>query len=70
MSVIKSLKWEPRWVSHLGCIEGCLKFLQHKISPGWLYGGTGHAFVLKIAARNSEAKGLESLKEIVEALGT
>ena len=49
MKIIKELKWEPRWVSHLGCIEGCLKFLKNEISTGWLYGGTGHAFVLNIA---------------------
>ncbi|MFW9795110.1 MAG: hypothetical protein ACFFEE_12450, partial [Candidatus Thorarchaeota archaeon] len=32
-----------------GCIEGCLRYLNHQISTGWLYGGTGHAFVLNIA---------------------
>ncbi|TFG31347.1 ArsR family transcriptional regulator, partial [Candidatus Thorarchaeota archaeon] len=46
---IKRLRYKPRWVTHLGCVEGCLKYLKKKISTGWLYGGTGHGFVLNIA---------------------
>ena len=49
MMEIKNLRWQPRWVTHMGCVEGCLKYLRHEISTGWLYGGTGHAFVLNIA---------------------
>ncbi|MHA2198760.1 MAG: hypothetical protein ACXABN_02725 [Candidatus Thorarchaeota archaeon] len=49
MKIIENLKWQPRWVSHLGCIEGCIRYLKNKITTGWLYGGTGHAFVLNIA---------------------
>ena len=49
MKEIKKLRWQPRWVTHLGCVEGCLKHLKKKISTGWLYGGTGHAFVINIA---------------------
>jgi len=49
MTMIKELVWKPRWVTHLGCIEGCLKYIKRKISTGWLYGGTGHAFILNIA---------------------
>jgi hypothetical protein len=49
MKIINKLKWQPHWVTHLGCIEGCLKYLRQKISTGWLYGGTGHAFILNIA---------------------
>ena len=49
MKRIKKLKYQPRWVSHLGAIEGCLKYAGHKISTAWLYGGTGHAFVMNIA---------------------
>lgn len=48
MREIKKLRWQPRWVTHLGCVEGCLKNLKHKISTGWLYGGTGHAFIINI----------------------
>ncbi len=45
---LKKLKWQERWVSHLGAIEGCLKYLQIKIPTAWLYGATGHAFILNI----------------------
>ena len=45
---LENLKWRPRWVSHLGCIEGCLKYLKMDVSPAWLYGGTGHAFIINI----------------------
>jgi hypothetical protein len=43
------LNWKQRWVSHLGAVEGSLNFLKHKISTAWLYGGTGHAFIINIA---------------------
>ena len=46
---LENLKWRPRWVSHLGCIEGCLKYLKMDVSPAWLYGGTGHAFIINMA---------------------
>ena len=49
MKSLNSLIWQPRWVSHLGAVEGSLKYLNHKISTAWIYGGTGHAFVLNIA---------------------
>jgi hypothetical protein len=49
MKIISKLKWQSRWVTHLGCVEGCLKFLRKKVSTGWLYGGTGHAFIINIA---------------------
>ena len=48
MKKFDSLRWEPRWVSHIGCIKGCLNYLNNPISDAWLYGATGHAFVLNI----------------------
>ena len=45
---IKELRWRPRWVSHLGCLKGCLEYLGLDISDAWLYGATGHAFVINI----------------------
>jgi hypothetical protein len=45
---LQHLRWKPRWVSHLGCVAGCLEYLGLEISDGWLYGGTGHAFVLNL----------------------
>ena len=49
MKILRKLSWKPRWVSHLGAVEGCLKFLKQKISTAWIYGGTGHAFIINVA---------------------
>jgi hypothetical protein len=48
MKKLANCQWAPRWVSHLGCIKGCLNFLGIQISDAWLYGGTGHAFVINL----------------------
>ena len=48
MKALENCQWTPRWVSHLGCIKGCLDFLGIEISDAWLYGGTGHAFVINL----------------------
>ncbi len=45
---IEGLRWSPRWVSHLGCVKGCLDYLGADISWAWLYGGTAHAFIINI----------------------
>jgi len=46
---LENLRWVQRWVSHLGCVKGCLNYLGIDVSDGWLYGGTGHAFVLNMS---------------------
>lgn len=48
MRELENLRWSPRWVSHLGCIKGCLDYLGLDISDAWLFGGTGHAFVINL----------------------
>ncbi len=48
MKQLKSLRWKPRWVSHLGCIKGCLDFSGIDISDAWLFGATGHAFIINM----------------------
>jgi hypothetical protein len=48
MKKLDGLSWKPMWVSHLGCIRGCLDYLGIDMSDDWLCGGTGHAFVLNI----------------------
>jgi hypothetical protein len=48
MKTLPNCKWSPRWVSHLGCIVGCLDYLGIEVSDAWLYGGTGHAFVINL----------------------
>jgi len=45
---LEGLRWTPKWVSHLGCVKGCLDFLGVPASDAWLFGATGHAFVLNI----------------------
>jgi hypothetical protein len=48
MKKLENLKWVPRWVSHLGCIKGCLDYLELDVSDAWLYGATGHAFIINM----------------------
>lgn len=48
MKMLENLKWSPKWVSHLGCVKGCLDFLDIEMTDAWLYGGTGHAFIINI----------------------
>ena len=45
---LDNLLWVPSWVSNLGCIKGCLDYLGIEMSMGWLFGGTGHAFIINI----------------------
>ena len=48
MKKLENLKWAPRWVSHLGCIKGCLDYLELDVSDAWLFGATGHAFIINM----------------------
>jgi hypothetical protein len=52
MQELQGLRWSPHWVSHLGCIKGCLDYLRIDVSDAWLYGATGHAFVVNISAKD------------------
>jgi hypothetical protein len=47
--VLEGLRWVPRRASHVGCIQGCLKYLGIDVSDAWLFGATGHAFVLNVS---------------------
>ena len=49
MKKLEELKFKPHWVSHLGCLDGCLQYLGIDVSTPWLYGGTGHAFIINIS---------------------
>ena len=53
MKKLPNLHWTPAWASLVGCIHGCLKHLG--IDPGfsWLYGGTGHAFIINMSQDGS-----------------
>lgn len=46
---LEGLRWVPRWASHVGCIRGCLNYLGIECSDAWLFGASGHAFVLNIS---------------------
>lgn len=48
MKILENLKWCPKWVSHLGCVKGCLDYLDIEMTDAWLFGGTGHAFIINI----------------------
>ncbi|MHB1357827.1 MAG: hypothetical protein ACYCZF_17800 [Anaerolineae bacterium] len=45
---LEGLLWQQRYNDHMGCIKGCLEYLGIACSYPWLYGGTGHAFVLNM----------------------
>jgi len=49
--MLENLRWRCRWTSHLGCLKGCLEHLGVEISDAWLFGLTGHAFVLNVHER-------------------
>ena len=48
MKKLESLSYQPAWVSLLGALQGCLQYLDLKVSNPWLYGATGWAFVLNV----------------------
>jgi hypothetical protein len=48
MRALTGLRPEPHAVAHLACIKGCLNYLGVPISTAWLFGGTGHAFVINM----------------------
>ncbi|MFQ5811141.1 MAG: hypothetical protein ACE5JM_16100 [Armatimonadota bacterium] len=39
---IDGLRWKGRWMSNIGCLKPCLKYLGREVSWAWLYGGTGY----------------------------
>ena len=46
--ILENLKYSPKWVTHLGCVKGCLDYLNINITDAWLFGASGHAFVINI----------------------
>ena len=49
MKKLNNLIFKPYFVSHLGCLDGCFEYYGMEISKAWLYGTTGHGFILNIA---------------------
>jgi len=48
MKELINLRIHQRSVERLGCIKGCLEYLRRDVSFPWLYGGTGHAFIISL----------------------
>ena len=45
---LENLNWKPMWTSHMGCIKGCIDYLGLDVSDAWLFGATGHAFLINM----------------------
>ncbi len=45
---LKDLRWKNHWITHLGCIKGCLEYLKKDVSDAWLFGASGTAFLLNM----------------------
>ena len=48
MSALVGMGWHPMWSTFVGCLKGCLDYVGFEDSAAWIYGGTGHAFVLNV----------------------
>ncbi|MGD9494695.1 MAG: hypothetical protein AB7Y46_00165 [Armatimonadota bacterium] len=48
MNRLEGLRQRPLWITHLGSVLGCLEYLNIDLSPSWVYGGSGHAFVINV----------------------
>jgi len=46
--ILDDLDFKPGWITEFACLKGCLDYLNIDVSPGWLYGGTGQAFVINV----------------------
>lgn len=46
---LTNFRWKPSNVTHLGCLKGCLNYLDLDITDAWLFGASGHAFILNIS---------------------
>ena len=70
---LENLKWRPAWVSHLGCIKGCLEYLNSDVSFPWLFGGTGHAFIINmhevVCPSGPTAWNTETVRELGNNIG-
>ena len=53
MKKISGLSWSPAWTSLVGCIHGCLKYLDIAPSLPWLFGGSGHGFIINMSKDGS-----------------
>jgi hypothetical protein len=70
---LENLDWNCKWVSELGCIKGCLDHLDIKASDAWLYGASGHAFIInmhgEMCPSGPTAWNSEGLLKLIENIG-
>ncbi len=45
---LKDYRWKPLWISQIGCLKAGLDYLGADVSPSWLFGATGYAFLLNV----------------------
>jgi hypothetical protein len=73
MKKLENLDWKPMWVSHMGCIKGCLDYLDIDASDAWLYGASGHAFIINVhdvvCPSGPTAWNTQRMLELVQNLG-
>jgi len=43
---LDGLRFEPRWLTMMGCTEGCLDFLGVHVADPWLWGASGYCFFM------------------------
>ncbi|KYK29631.1 MAG: hypothetical protein AYK23_01485 [Candidatus Proteinoplasmatales archaeon SG8-5] len=46
--MLDGYRFKSLWTTHIGCIKGAVDYLNLDISLPWIFGGTGHAFVMNI----------------------
>ena len=67
------VQWQPMWTTLLGCTKGCLDYLGFEVSTPWLFGTTGHAFLLNFGedtcASHPTAWDRTRLQQLGENLG-
>ncbi len=42
------IEGRPMWITHMGCLIACSKYLGNEASDACIYGGCGHAFAINI----------------------
>ncbi len=45
---IDKLEWVSRYLTSLGCLEGCTNYLGYSYPDGWVAGATGDAFAIRM----------------------
>lgn len=70
---LENLDYSCKWVSELGCIKGCLDHLGIKASDAWVYGASGHAFIInmhdEMCPSGPTAWNSEGMLPLVENIG-